>query len=263
MRAYWAVFSARFRMLLQYRVAALAGCVTQVFWGLIRLMILWAFYLSSTARQPMSYDQVVSYIWLGQAMIMLILFRPDTEIDAMIRSGTVAYELVRPVDLYRLWFCRGVAGVVAPMMLRMVPILIIAALCFGLGAPASLAAGTLWLLSAGAAVLLSAAVSTLMSISLLWTVSGLGATRLLSASFYFFSGMVVPLPLFPDWAQPIIRVLPFRALADTPFRIYSGHIPPAEALAAIGHQFAWVVGFALLGQWLLSRGTRRLVVQGG
>ena len=39
MRAYWAIFSARFRALLQYRAAAAAGCVTQVFWGLIRVMI--------------------------------------------------------------------------------------------------------------------------------------------------------------------------------------------------------------------------------
>ena len=36
MRPYWAVLSARFRMLLQYRAAALAGLGTQVFWGLIR-----------------------------------------------------------------------------------------------------------------------------------------------------------------------------------------------------------------------------------
>ena len=46
MRPYWAVFSARFRVLLQYRVAALAGCGTQLFWGLIRMM---SFYESSTA----------------------------------------------------------------------------------------------------------------------------------------------------------------------------------------------------------------------
>ena len=39
MKPYWAMLSARFRMLLQYRMAALAGCATQVFWGWIRVMI--------------------------------------------------------------------------------------------------------------------------------------------------------------------------------------------------------------------------------
>ena len=39
MSAYAAVFAARFRVLLQYRAAALAGLGTQVFWGLVRVAI--------------------------------------------------------------------------------------------------------------------------------------------------------------------------------------------------------------------------------
>ena len=39
MRAYTAVMSARLREALQYRAAAVAGMVTQLFWGLIRVMI--------------------------------------------------------------------------------------------------------------------------------------------------------------------------------------------------------------------------------
>ncbi|MDT7580304.1 MAG: hypothetical protein QOK35_1568, partial [Pseudonocardiales bacterium] len=34
MKPYWAVLSARFRTLLQYRAAAMAGVGTRVFWGL-------------------------------------------------------------------------------------------------------------------------------------------------------------------------------------------------------------------------------------
>ncbi len=52
--AYCAILSARFRMLLQYRAAAFAGFVTQLFWGLIRVMIFSAFYRSSNAPQPMT-----------------------------------------------------------------------------------------------------------------------------------------------------------------------------------------------------------------
>ena len=72
MKAYWAVLSARFRTLLQYRAAALAGLGTQVFWGLIRVMIFGAFYRSTTAPQPMTYPEVVTYVWLGQAFIRML-----------------------------------------------------------------------------------------------------------------------------------------------------------------------------------------------
>lgn len=263
MSPYWAVFSARFRALLQYRAAALAGCGTQLFWGIIRTMIFWGFYSSTTTQQPMSYEQMRTYIWLGQATIILVFLGGDRDVAGMIRTGTVAYELVRPVNTYGLWFCRSLAARTAPLLLRIVPIAVIAALFLGLSGPASAACGGLWILSTVSAILLAAAVSTLLTVSLLWTLSGEGANRFLPALFYMLSGAILPLPLFPEWAQRVLLVLPFRGVMDTPFRIYMGHIPPQQAAGAILHQLAWAGGFVLLGGWLLSRGMRRVVVQGG
>jgi len=167
------------------------------------------------------------------------------------------------VDLYRLWFSRCMALRTAPLLLRMVPIYVLAGLFFGLRAPPSLVCGGLFLLSTVAAILVAAAFSALMTVTLLWTVSGQGINRLLQVCFYFLSGSVVPIPLFPGWAQPVLYILPFRALADTPFRIYLGHIPPGEALGAIAHQLGWAGAATLAGYWLLQLGTRRLVVHGG
>ena len=118
MKAYAAVIGVRFRMLLQYRMAAVAGLGTQVFWGLIRMMFFTAFYRSTTARQPMSLADVITYVWLGQAMLGMLPWIIDREMRAMIRSGTVAYELARPLDLYTFWFCRDIARRTAPTLLR-------------------------------------------------------------------------------------------------------------------------------------------------
>ena len=71
MKAYLAILSSRFLALLQYRAAAVAGVCTQLFFGLVRVMIFDGFYRSSSGPQPMTYDQVVTYIWLGQAMLAL------------------------------------------------------------------------------------------------------------------------------------------------------------------------------------------------
>ena len=98
MKAYWAVVSARFRTLLQYRGAALAGFGTQAFWGLIRVMIFTAFYASSDGSQPMTLRDTITYVWLGQALIAILPWNWDREVHDMIRSGQVAYELVRPID---------------------------------------------------------------------------------------------------------------------------------------------------------------------
>jgi ABC-2 type transport system permease protein len=103
----------------------------------------------------------------------------------------------------------------------------------------------------------------LINISLLWTVGGEGAVILLTSLATFLSGMIVPLPLFPDWAQPIVQALPFAGLVDLPFRVFTGHIPAGALGSVLLRQALWTAALVLFGRWLLSRGMRRVVVQGG
>jgi len=262
-RPYWAVLRARFLALLQYRVAALAGLATQVFWGFVRVMIFAAFYRSAAGPQPMTYEEVVSYVWLGQATILLVLWRPDPEIEEMVRSGNVAYELLRPVDLYGMWLARGIASRAAPLILRAVPLVTLSALFFGLGPPASFSSLLAWLASLVAAILLSGAIATLLTITLLWTISGRGIAILVTTGLWALSGIILPIPLLPDWAQPVVEALPFRGLMDTPIRLYLGHMTPSEVLPALAHQLGWTLALILFSRALLGLGRRRLVVQGG
>jgi ABC-2 type transport system permease protein len=75
--------------------------------------------------------------------------------------------------------------------------------------------------------------------------------------------MIVPLPLLPDWAQPIVQALPFAGLIDLPFRVFTGHIPADAVLSVLRHQILWTIALVLFGRWLLSRAMHHVVVQGG
>jgi ABC-2 type transport system permease protein len=270
MSPYLTLLSTRARERLQYRAAALAGAGTQVFWGFIKIMILQAFYAVG-GPQPIDFAQVVAYVWLGQAFLGMLPWNHDRELEAMIRSGQVAYELVRPADLYTLWFVRVVALRLASVSLRCLPIFLLAGMVlpatplahWALTLPVSLEAGACFALALIVAFALGCAMTTLVHVSLLWTLSGTGFANLMPALVTLGSGMVLPLPLFPDWAQPLIRAQPFRGLCDTPYRIYVGDIPVVEAFGPILHGLLWTVGLVAVGRLLLGLGTRRLVVQGG
>jgi ABC-2 type transport system permease protein len=263
LRPYRSFFAARFRMLLQYRGAAFGGMVTQVFFGLILVMVYEAFYASSDLPQPMSFAEVRSYIWLGQALLALLPWNVEGELRVMIRTGGVAYELLRPLDLYPLWFARTLASRLAPAALRAVPIFALAFAFFGLALPRSPAAALAYLAATIGAVTLGTAITMLFTVSLLWTISGEGITQLGCTLVYVLSGMAVPIPLFPDALRPVIEFLPFRGLVDTPFRLYVGSLPPAAALPLLGHQLAWAAALVAVGALLLRRGLRRLEIQGG
>jgi len=263
MRAYRAILSARFRVLLQYRASALAGFITQLFWGVIRMMIFTAFYQSTTAPQPMTLRETIIYVWLGQALLLLLPWNLDRDIHQLIRSGNVAYELVRPIDLYWLWFVRSMAMRFAPVVLRATPMFVVAGLLLGLDVPPTWSSLAAFIGSLFGAFILSSAITTLVSVTMFWTISGEGIVRFLPTLAVIFSGLVIPLPLFPDWIQPLFNVLPFRGLMDIPFRLYMAHIPPIQAPGLILHQLVWSAALILLGRFLVGRGVRRVVVQGG
>jgi ABC-2 type transport system permease protein len=271
MKPYLAIVAVRFQMLLQYRAAALAGVATQFFWGAIKVMVFMAFFESVTSPQPMTLSQVLVYVWLGQALLALLPWNVDPEIAEHVRGGGVAYELLRPLDLYAFWFARTLAFRAAPTLLRMGPMLAVAYLglpLMGLGAwalplPASGTAAALFGVSLVATLVLSTAITMVLQISLMWTLSGEGFNRIMPGVVPLMSGLVVPLPLFPDWLQPLLFWQPFRGLADVPFRIYSGHIPAADALLEISLQGLWCVIIVVFGMRLLARAGQRVVVQGG
>ncbi|MBI2920014.1 MAG: ABC-2 family transporter protein [Planctomycetes bacterium] len=263
MTPYLAVVSARFRVLLQYRAAAFAGVVTQTFFGFVRLAILLAFFRAASGPQPMTPADLPAYIWLGQAMFQMVPWSLDREVAALVRTGGVSYELLRPVDLYNQWFARALALRTAPVLLRALPMVVLAAAFFGLGPPPSAASGLAFAASVAAALLLSCALTVLLNVTLMWTLSGEGVSQLVLVTVIVFSGLVIPLPFFPDWFQPVVTALPFAGLMDTPLRLYTGNIPATDAVAFLTRQVAWTLALVLAGRALLARGTRRLVIHGG
>ena len=111
MKKYLAIFRIRFIHGVQYRAVVFSLIFTGFLWGLMLVLAYSAFYRADPDAFPMTLSQIVSYMWLQQ--VFLILFSvvfADDEIESAIESGSIAYELVRPADLYTRWFSRACAG---------------------------------------------------------------------------------------------------------------------------------------------------------
>ena len=267
MRGYLAVFRLRVLSGLQYRTAALAGVMTQFFWGAITIMVLEAFYASTNQSPPISWEQVVAYVWLRQAFLFfIVLWIRDSDMAESIVSGQVAYELARPYNLYDYWFAKGLAYRLAAGALRSFPIIVAALLLpapYGLHLPSDSTSALLFACSLGLALLISVAITMIMYVTIFVTMTPTGSVAFFAGISDFLAGGIVPLPLMPSWLQAIAYRLPFYTTQDTPFRIYSGHLSSTQALPSIVNQFAWLVGLVLLGRLLLSRALSRATVQGG
>ena len=268
---YRAAFAARVMQMLQYRSAALAGFATQCWWGGIKVMVLSAFFGASASNAPMSLTDAITYTWIAQALLALQPWVGDPEIAQAVRSGAVAYDRLRPVDVYALWFVRGAGWIVARALPRAALMLAFAALLLplaGLSAwswqpPADVPAAALFAVSLGLSVLLSSALLMLINITVLVTLNDRGINVLMTPLVIVLSGNLLPLALFPDAAQTALRWQPFAGLLDIPLRLYFGHLRGAEAAGGLGLQLFWIVVLVLLGRALLARAWRTLEVQGG
>ena len=141
MRTYWVFFKMRVINGLQYRTAAWAGVFTQFFWGFMEIQLYRVLYAANPERFPMALSGIVSYIWLRQALLALLnTWTIENELFTTVLDGSVAYELCRPSSLYGMWYTRTIALRVSRVLLRCLPILLVAALLpapWGMNAPAS------------------------------------------------------------------------------------------------------------------------------
>ena len=150
MRGYISYFKSELLVGLQYKTSAIAGLMTQFFWGILFALVYEAFY-AHTSIDNISFKELMCYVWLNQAFFSLIAPGvKDNQILEQIKNGTVAYELCRPYDLYWWWYLKHLAKRYAACILRCAPVIIFAFLIpypYNLTLPVSLAAFALFMIS--------------------------------------------------------------------------------------------------------------------
>lgn len=267
MKAYYSLFKMRLFKGLQYRAAALAGVLTQFFWGFIYIMIFEAFYGSTTASQPISLRELIQVTWLQQSfLVFIMLWYRDTELFNLITSGNIAYELCRPADLYGLWYAKLIAQRLSGALLRCFPIIIVASLLpfpYTFCLPQNMTAFILFAIAMVLGLVLIVAISMFIYISTFYTMSPMGSLLIFSVFGEFFSGLVIPVPLMPEGIKRLTYLLPFRYTSDLPFRIYAGNIGIKEALISIGIQLVWITLLVTLGRLWMKKALQKVIIQGG
>ena len=267
MNKYLSFFRLRLNTGMQYRTAAAAGMVTQFVWGIMEMLALRAFYESDQTAFPMTLPAACSYVWLQQAFLALFMgWIMENEIFSSILDGNIAYELVRPIRIYPMWYARSLANRLSKAALRCVPILLIALLVpapYGLSAPAG-AKSFLWFLCTMLlGVLVTVAFTMLIYMLSFFTLSPDGLRIVFMSVIEFCQGAILPLPFFPDGIRQFMELLPFASMQNVPLRAYSGDLSGVALQKAVLLQLFWLFALIALGRLLERFALKKVVVQGG
>lgn len=266
LRPYAALFSMNAKQTFSYRSKAISGVLSQIFWGFMFLMMYKAFYASGNPPTDFSMLELSTYIWLGQAFYAFSYVGNVPAITNPIIKGDVAYEFVRPIDLYFNWYFKNFAGRAVEALIRFLPIVILGFLLpagIGLSLPVSVPAFLLFLASLILGGLMASAIFMFICIFTFKTMSPKGVAAIVMVICNLFGGAYIPLPLMPAGVRRVLEYLPFRFMGDLPYRIYMGNVSLTSALIFIAIQIAWLVTLVLIGRACLKNIIKNVEVQGG
>lgn len=201
-------------------------------------------------------------LWYLLLAELVVLSKPllAVEISQSIRSGSIAYDLMRPYH-FGLYHLSRYAGSVA------------------LRAGVNLAAGAtvVWLLvgpppnwqgvlPAAAALILAWSLEfcfeALIGLAAFW-IEDIQAIRWIYQKISFIlGGLLMPLEFYPSWMARLARVFPFASIMYAPGHIF---IDPSseQVLSTFALQIGWLLILGLAFQVLSRRGLKNLAINGG
>lgn len=261
-----AIAARAFRRYSTYTAATLAGIFTNSVFGVIYSYA----YLALWAQRPDAggYDatDAVTYVWLGQAMLMTVAFWGGGATDDLgdrIRSGDIAIDLYRPVGILGWYVASDLGRAAYHFLTRGVAPTIIGALLFQIRWPGSLTAVLGVAVSIVLAVLVSFAVRFLFACATFWLLDTQGLRLFSAVLAMFWGGMVLPLVIFPGVLKDIALALPWASYLQTPADIWLGKRVGWDIVSGLGLQALWAVVLFGCCSLVLRAATRKVVVQGG
>lgn len=260
---YIEVARTAFRRQLIYRWANLAGLLTNCFWAIITTYVLIALFQARARAGGYDLQDAIRYMWLMQALTMVVLPYGWRDLMRVIRSGEVISDLSKPCDFYWYWFWREVGRDCYYVLFRSVPTYLIGTLLFGLGIPGGWQVLPLFALSFVLGTMLGIAYRYLYNIVAFWLLEARAVGTLAEVIGLFFTGSYVPLPFFPAWLHLLATILPFYGLINLPVEILLGKLDGTTLVLTLVGQVGWLLVLTWCARLLTARAVRRVIAQGG
>lgn len=221
---------------------------------------LWkAIYTNQSIIEGFTLEKVVWYLIITET---IVLSRSNfaNEINDTIKSGDLAYLLIRPYNFigYHLF---NSLGEILPKVIAHLGVGLIIGLILT-GTVELSAYFPLVFFSILMGVLLNFSLRMVIALTAFWTEDNTAFFFLYSKLIFFIGGMLIPIDFLPEWLQGISRVLPFSYVTYWPARL-AVSFQWQLYFQVLGWQVFYLGLGLLLANLIYQQGVKQVNVNGG
>lgn len=263
MRAYLFVTKIRIQSALAYRFNVISTILIQCL-IMFAMACFWrAAYGGTEAVSGVRQQDMLTYAMISVIMGNLLTMGVERRIESSVRSGSVALDIVKPVNIYGIYLAEDLGDMIVAFFQTAVPLLILGSIMFGFPAPASGGRFMLFLFSFSIGYLINWLLAAILGMCAFKVIS-MGPVRNVKGFIMkLLSGSIIPLWFFPEGFRTFLEILPFVNIYQLPLGIYIGQYTSGEILRRIVLQMFWCAALWLIFHMAQKKAAAVVLIQGG
>lgn len=262
---YTALITMNLRKSVQYKYAF----ITAFLQAAIQISVLYAIWTQAFmhigAMGGFSREEMLTYLFLSQTLMVIYGFSnsPDRLIAQNIRTGDISFDLLKPLRFTTARLFENLGDTMLNVFYAAVLGTLLYIIFPTFHAPAGISSFVLFIASTILSYLIEFNISAIAGFFTFYTMNFWGLHYVKKSVVDFLSGSLIPLALFPIWAQSIFDYLPFKNIIYTPVMIYLGKYDTLQSITQITIQIIWAVVLWMLTERVYKHAVRRIEINGG
>lgn len=230
------------------------------------MIFLWkSVYQYNDTISGFSFNQMLVYFLATNLFFIFTDMETVWSMSEEIKEGRISLYMVKPIS-YKMRLVFEVFGRMIGILILLIPVVfatgVVITLIFDIVWTITLIDVMLSILFIPLIILLMFEFSFFFGTLVIYTNNEFGLVIFMSVFIRIVSGQLIPIALYPEAIQNMIRYMPFQFISYPPL-ILLDKVSDMQGLIGLGILFLWVILFKVINHFMYRFSIKKMVVFGG
>ena len=260
---YWEVIKKSFQQRFVYKIESYFSVLGALITLFIQISLWYALIGKNGAVNGINFQNMFNYLIINTVVLALVASNSGNELAKKIRDGSVAIDLIRPVNLKFFLLSQDIGNNLFTVIFNVLPVCLVSIIIYGFQLPINAVSFVIFLISLFNGIIIIFYINYILGLLAFWLHETWYIHFYTDAFFKLFGGTFVPIWFYPEFLQFISKFLPFRMVTFAPIEIYIGRITIESSWQVILTQVIWIVILIVIEKIIWKNAQNKIIIQGG